>query len=85
MMRDLINNEDSSAAFRNCTYLQTIDIDLENEKWTPIGKRDFDEIATERLFAGHYNGNCHTISGLYVNETTKYARLLAYVWVESRV
>lgn len=85
MMRDLINNEDSSAAFRNCTYLQTIDIDLENEKWTPIGKRDFDEIATERLFAGHYNGNCHTISGLYVNETTKYAGLFGSIGTEPAI
>ena len=85
MMRDLINNEDSSAAFRNCTYLQTIDIDLENEKWTPIGKRDFDEVATERLFAGHYNGNCHTISGLYVNETTKYAGLFGSTGTEPAI
>ena len=85
MMRDLINNEDSSAAFRNCTYLQTIDIDLENEKWTPIGKRDFDEVATDRLFAGHYNGNCHTISGLYVNETTKYAGLFGSTGTEPAI
>ena len=85
MMRDLINNEDSSAAFRNCTYLQTIDIDLKNEKWTPIGKRDFDEVATERLFAGHYNGNYHTISGLYVNETTKYAGLFGSTGTEPAI
>ena len=82
MMRNLINNEESSAAFRKCAYLQTLDIDLENEKWTPIGKREFDEVATDRLFAGHYNGNCHTISGLYVNETTKYAGLFGSTGTE---
>lgn len=85
VMRDLINDEDSSSSFRECVYLQTTDIDLEDEKWIPIGKRAFDGIETSRLFAGHYNGNYHTISGLSVSETTKYAGLFGSIGIKPAI
>lgn len=75
-MRDLINSEDYSPAFKSCYYLQTADIDLNDEKWIPIGKAWANNEQTERNnFTGHYDGGQHWIYGLNVNETTKFAGL----------
>lgn len=41
-------------------FKQTVDIDLNDHEWTPIGRRSYYQ------FAGHYNGNGHTISKLRV-------------------
>ena len=84
-MRDLINSEEYSSSFRSCFYLQTIDIDLGNEKWIPIGKRNFNGQDTDRLFSGHYNGNYHSIAGLNVNETTKYAGLFGSIGIKTAI
>ena len=85
VMRDLINDEASSSSFRACVYLQTTDIDLEDEEWIPIGKRAFDGTETSRLFAGHYNGNHHTIFGLSINETSKYAGLFGSIGIKPAI
>jgi len=79
LMRDLINDEDYSPSFRSCSYLQTVDIDLSDEQWTPIGKSWFDGKQTDRFFGGHYDGGNHWITGLNVNETTKFAGLFGSV------
>lgn len=44
----------------------TNNIDLNNKAWTPIGKSD-------SVFAGTFDGNGHTISGLYINITGSYS------------
>ncbi len=49
--------------FTGVEFLQTADLDLHGSAqspWTPIGTEDYP-------FRGSYNGNCHTISGLYVD------------------
>lgn len=49
--------------FTGVEFLQTADLDLRGSAqspWTPIGTEDYP-------FRGSYNGNCHTISGLYVD------------------
>ena len=47
-------------------------IDLESDKWTPIG-------TTNYKFAGTFNGGYNTISGLYINDKSKsYNGLFAY-------
>lgn len=44
----------------------TNNIDLNNKAWTPIGNSD-------SVFAGTFDGNGHTISGLYINITGSYS------------
>ena len=60
LLSSLVNegNEDYNAAF----YELTADIELngsEDNQWTPIG--------TENSFRGHFDGNGHRITGLYIN------------------
>lgn len=44
----------------------TNNIDLNNKAWTPIGNSD-------SVFAGTFDGDGHTISGLYINITGRYS------------
>jgi hypothetical protein len=46
------------------TFNLVADIDLNNEAWTPIGTED-------NPFKGTFDGNNHTISNLYINDSTK--------------
>ena len=74
-LRDLINSRIMSAGFRYRSYIQRFDIDLEGERWTPIGKRFIDGQFTDCYFSGHYDGGCHLITGLNVSEIDRYAGL----------
>ena len=63
-------------------YIQTANIDLteatreggaywnEGDGWEPIGHD-----MTDNSFQGNFDGNNYTISGLYINRTTRYASL----------
>lgn len=51
----------------------TNDLHLGNFDWTPIG------ISSSAPFTGHFDGNGHTISGLYINTKTNYMGLFGYV------
>lgn len=51
--------------FSTKTVTLTNNIDLNNKAWTPIGNSD-------SVFAGTFDGNGHTISGLYINITGSY-------------
>ncbi len=44
-------------------------------KWTPIGdyKRSYDN-----RFRGHFDGNCHTVSGIYINSENTMIGLFGY-------
>ena len=57
----------------NGSYLLTSDIDLGGEQhpWTPIGSKI--------SFTGEFNGNGHTISGLYINKTADLQGLFAEI------
>ena len=58
--RDYVNNGNTGA----CAVL-TSDIDLNNEKWGPIGyASEYDET---KAYSGTFDGNGHTISGLNAN------------------
>ncbi len=59
---DYINTED-----RTANAVLTADIDLENRPWTPIGKTDEDS----NNFRGHFDGQNHTIKGLYIERSSK--------------
>lgn len=49
----------------------TENIDLNNDKWAPIGNNDYN-------YSGTFNGQNHTISGLYINSQSNYAGLFGY-------
>ena len=75
IMRDLVNSN-YFPSYCQAWYIQTADIDLENELWEPIGTRD--NTGTDLsapLFWGNYNGNYHKIINLYVNKEYNYAGL----------
>ena len=79
-MRDLVNDNAMTSAFGSSYYLQTADIDLNNEKWTPIGKNFKDGVqGALPNFKGFYNGNYHSIKGLYVSESDKFAGLFGSI------
>lgn len=63
-LAQLVNSEkiDSEDTFITLTN----NIDLNNKAWTPIGNSD-------SVFAGTFDGNGHTISGLYINITGSYS------------
>lgn len=78
-MRELVNDTITNDVYGFAYYIQTADIDLENENWIPIGsyyENDTSTVETRQAaFNGNYNGNCHTIKNLYVNTTRSYGGL----------
>ncbi len=63
--RDAVNNGNS---FSGQTVRLTADIDLEgseDNQWTPIG-----DMGKNFNFEGHFNGNNHKITGLYINNNS---------------
>ena len=75
IMRDLINSPTYGWKYCKYSYSQTADIDLENEKWIPIGKHWKNTQGDIAPFCGHYNGNGYSIYNLNVNESTKFSGL----------
>ncbi len=64
----LINSKSTNAQYASAYYLLTQDIDMSGkygagkESWTPIGAGDYS-------FGGTFDGDGHTISGLYINSS----------------
>ena len=66
----LVNDADTTSKYGLAYYVQTADIDLENELFEPIGTRMKDgKDLSKPLFGGNYNGQGHEIKNLYVNKT----------------
>lgn len=61
MQRNLLVYPDYYKSF----YIQTADIDMENEEFIPIGIRD--NLDEGKIFTGCYNGNRHAIKNLNIN------------------
>ena len=72
--RDMINAEGDSK-YNSVHYKLTADINLDGTEnpWTPIGSSE------NRAFTGTFDGDGHTISGLYINSNSVYAGLFGYV------
>ena len=69
-MRDLVNSNYFGGQYNHLYYVQTADIDLENEIWEPIGTRMKNGVDQSKpLFNGNYNGQYHKIINLNVNKT----------------
>lgn len=64
-------NDETKEPFTGTAYL-TVDIDLNNEAWTPIGTE-------EHPFQGHFEGWGHKISRLSVTGSDDYAGLFGYI------
>ena len=64
---------DDSGKYTDIDAELTDDIDLNSQRWTPIG-------SDSRQYSGNFDGNGHTISGLYIyNSTAGYQGLFGYV------
>lgn len=65
LFRDIVNGAGGQTPNRGACAVLTADIDLNNEPWTPIGK--YTDDGTNNPYTGTFNGQGHTIKGLYVN------------------
>ena len=59
--------------FSDKTIKLTADIDLGNKEWTPIGN------TSDMKFAGTFDGQGHTIGGLYINNSSQNQGLFGYI------
>ncbi|MCM1507960.1 MAG: dockerin type I repeat-containing protein [Ruminococcus flavefaciens] len=84
-MRDLVNSTYFNPKYAHAHYIQTSDIDLLNELWTPIGLghdglNGLGEYNWQtRSFYGSYNGNYHSIKNLNVSGKWLYGGLFSYL------
>ena len=65
LFRDIVNGAGGQTQNHGACAVLTADIDLNNEPWTPIGK--YTDDGTNNPYTGTFNGQGHTIKGLYVN------------------
>ena len=66
---DKVNNKNQTSAWAELTA----NIDLNNQRWTPIG-------SDSHPYTGTFDGNGHTISGLYLDSSSaNYQGLFGYV------
>lgn len=82
LLAELINNPEDNPEYRNCYYIQTADIDLQNEKFTPIGVfygEDGKTLTGDAIFSGNYNGNYHSIYNLNIDYEKKYTGLFGRI------
>lgn len=64
--RDIVNGANGAAQNPAACAVLTEDIDLNNEKWTPIAYSDHFDEDTTLYYSGSFDGRGHTIRGLYV-------------------
>jgi|GEM_PF-2558783 len=76
-LAQLVNGSATNATWASKYYKLTADIDLSTygtgEGWTPIG------IDITNSFKGQFDGDNHTVSGLYINSTDDNIGLFGYV------
>ena len=65
--RDIVNGANGAAQNPAACAVLTEDIDLNNEKWTPIAYSDHFDENTTLYYSGSFDGRGHTIRGLYVS------------------
>ncbi len=78
------SNLSNGVAFSGVTINLAVDIDLNNQDWTPIGlyHNISDTDFTKKEFSGTFDGQNHTISGLMIscdNGKSSYRALFGYV------
>ena len=65
--RDIVNGANGAAQNPAACAVLTEDIDLNNEKWTPIAYSDHFDEDTTLYYSGSFDGRGHTSRGLYVS------------------
>ena len=65
--RDIVNGANGAVQNPAACAVLTEDIDLNNEKWTPIAYSDHFDENTTLYYSGSFDGRGHTIRGLYVS------------------
>ena len=94
-MRDFINDTSYNLYYGHACYVQTTDIDLENESWIPIGL-GYDDTSDgklglgdynylTRMFFGNYDGNNHIIKNLNVDGIGRNVGLFSYIRGEEAI
>lgn len=73
-LADLVNS--GVTKFSGKTVKLTVDIDLDQNNWTPIGSDE-----TDRSFRGSFDGQGHTISNLWICESDDFIGLFGYAGV----
>lgn len=69
-MRELINNDFYSGAYGNAYYKLMADLDFEGEQIYVLGDGSVSgQLQMQSYFSGSFDGNGHTISNYYINET----------------
>ncbi|MCD8100936.1 MAG: hypothetical protein LUE06_10295, partial [Oscillospiraceae bacterium] len=69
--------EGITAAVADANAVLTDDIDLESKAWTPIGNQ---AASTSLYYSGTFDGDGHTVEGLYINTTSDYQGLFGFVY-----
>ena len=69
----VVYNVSNGNNYVSTTFVLNTDLDMSAHEWTPIGT-DFNH-----PFKGNFDGNGHTISGVYVNSTGSHNGLFGYV------
>lgn len=70
-LSEVINDKLTNVHFKNASYKQTNDINMNGISFEPIGNGT--------VFAGSYDGNCHEINNLNIDTTAEYAGLFGKV------
>ena len=78
LLSELVNADDTAADYYDKCYIQTKDIDLKNENFTPIGTYTEDNKGTG--FIGDYNGNYNNIYNLYIERAKNYDGLFGWAY-----
>ncbi|MBR3895306.1 MAG: hypothetical protein IKJ35_09230 [Clostridia bacterium] len=61
----------SDQVFKDCYFVQTADIDLGGDSFTPIGYTQANSASKRNAFAGHYDGRHYKISNATILESAK--------------
>lgn len=61
----LAQNVNNGTTYKDYTITLNTDLDLNNQSWTPISTNT----DSNNMFKGTFNGNGHTISGLFINSS----------------
>lgn len=70
-LSEVINDKLTNVHFKNASYKQTNDINMNGISFEPIGNGT--------VFAGNYDGNCHEINNQNIDTTAEYAGLFGKI------
>ena len=79
-LSELVNNASTNKKYAYCCYIQTADIDMNNELFTPIGKPWKDGNYNDSIrFYGKYDGNFKKVKNLKIDIDSRYVGVFGYL------